>query len=90
VEDTTTLRPVSLHTSNLEISIPRHEKEVIINKLLSDFLIHALKWVVCALKFSFKVSKGLLHESLNSFTLFLGDTRGKTKSINGTANSNTA
>merc|ERR1719312_1260111 len=36
VEDSTTLRPVSFHSSNSQVGIPRHEKEVIIHKLLSN------------------------------------------------------
>merc|ERR1712038_1540765 len=41
VEDTSALRPVSLHTSNSKVSVSRDEEEVVINKLLSDLLVHA-------------------------------------------------
>merc|ERR1712178_640967 len=52
VEDTSALWPVSLHTSNSQVSISRDKEEVIINKLLSDSLIHASEWVVLASKIS--------------------------------------
>merc|ERR1719370_1527602 len=90
VEDTTTLGPVSLHTSNLEVSISRHKQEVIINQLLSNLLIHSSQRIVSSRKISLQVGKGLLHQLLNSNTLFLGNSGGKTESINGAANSDTA
>jgi len=49
VEDTTAFRPVPLHTSNLKVSVSRHEEEVVINKLLTDLFIHASKGVVLSL-----------------------------------------
>merc|ERR1712242_49133 len=52
VEDTSALRPVSLHTSNSQISVARHKKEVIINKLLSDLLIHSSQRIVLSSKVS--------------------------------------
>jgi hypothetical protein len=50
VEDATTLRPVTLHASNLEIWVSRHEEEVVIHKLLTDLLIHASQRVIVASK----------------------------------------
>jgi hypothetical protein len=50
VEDTTTLRPITLHTSNLQIWVSRHEEEVVINKLLANLLIHASQRVIVASK----------------------------------------
>jgi len=41
VEDATTLGPVSLHASNLEIWVSGHEEEVIIHQLLPHLLAHA-------------------------------------------------
>merc|ERR1712061_466192 len=41
VEDTSAFGPVSLHTSNSKVSVSRDEEKVVINKLLSDLLIHA-------------------------------------------------
>merc|ERR1712058_190289 len=41
VENSTTLRPIPLHASNLEVGITRHKEEVIINQLLSDLLTHS-------------------------------------------------
>merc|ERR1712227_998710 len=86
VEDTTTLRPVSLHTSNSKISISRDKQEVIINKLLSNLLIHSSKWVICTSKITTECSSSTLHEAFNSKTLFLGDSRRQTKSVNGATN----
>merc|ERR1712142_105092 len=48
VVDTTTLRPVTFHASNLEVGVTRHKEEVIINKLLTNFLIHASQRIVFA------------------------------------------
>jgi len=90
VVDTTSLWPVSFHTSNLEISVTRHEKEVIINELLSDLLVHTSEGIVGSLKISLEVSKGFFHKSFNTLTLFFGDTRGKTKSIDRATDSDTA
>merc|ERR550539_334254 len=41
VEDATALRPVTLHTSNLQVGVTRHEEEVVIDELLTDLLVHA-------------------------------------------------
>merc|ERR1719206_1276537 len=90
VEDATTLGPVSLHTSNLEVSISRHKQEVIINQLLSNLLIHSSQRIVGSRKISLQVGKGLLHQLLNSNTLLLGNSGGKTKSVNGATDSDTA
>merc|ERR1712242_566285 len=83
VEDTSAFGPVSLHTSNSKVSVSRDEEEVIINKLLSDLLIHASKWVVFTSKITREGSGGILHKVLNTKTLFLGDSGGEAKSING-------
>jgi len=46
MEDTSSLRPVTLHTSNSQVSVTRDKEEVVINKLLSDLLIHSSQRVV--------------------------------------------
>merc|ERR1712012_479889 len=46
VEDTTTLRPVTLHASNGKVPIARDEEEVVVNELLADLLIHSGQRVV--------------------------------------------
>merc|ERR1719250_310174 len=89
VKDTTALGPVSLHTSNLEVRISRNEKEVIIDQLLTNLLVHASEWVVGASKVTSQVSKSLFHEVFNSNSLGLGDSRGKAKTINRSSNPNT-
>merc|ERR1711970_1191912 len=89
VEDATALWPVSLHTSNLEVRISGNEKEVIIDQLLTNLLVHASKWVVGTSKVTSQVSKSLGHKFFNSNSLFLGDARGKSKAINGSSNPDT-
>merc|ERR1712107_669830 len=63
-----------------------HEKEVVVDKLLSYFLVHTSERIVTSCEVIFKVGESLLHEVLNSNPLFLGDTRGKAESIDGTTN----
>merc|ERR1711994_273689 len=52
VEDTTTLRPVTFHTSNSKVTISAHEEEVIINKLLANLFIHTSERIVFSSKIS--------------------------------------
>merc|ERR1719334_2898153 len=73
VEDSTTLGPVPLHASNLEVWITRHKEEVVINQLLSDLLTHPSEREVRSGEVTFKVSKCLLHEVLHINSLLLGD-----------------
>merc|ERR1719362_247032 len=86
MEDTSALRPVTLHTSNSQVSVTRNKEEVVINKLLSDLLIHASKWVVLSSKVTREGSSSVLHEIFNSNTLLFGDSRAEAKSINGSSN----
>merc|ERR1712045_577729 len=88
VEDTSALWPVSLHTSNSQISVSRHEEEVIIDKLLSDSLIHSSQRIVLSSKVSSEGSSGTLHQFLHTKTLLLGNSRRQTKSVNGATNTN--
>merc|ERR1719249_89647 len=46
VEDSTTLGPVTLHTSNSQVPVSRHKEEVVIDQLLADLLVHASQRVV--------------------------------------------
>merc|ERR1719250_568896 len=89
VEDTTALGPVSLHSSSNQISVTRDEKEVIIDQLLANLLVHTSEWVVGASKVTSQVSKSLFHEVFNSKSLLPGDSRRETKSINRSSNSDT-
>merc|ERR1711989_56990 len=59
VEDSTTLRPVPLHASNLEVRITRHKEEMIINQLLSDFLAHSSEGEVRSGEVSLEICKCL-------------------------------
>lgn len=85
VVDTTTFRPVALHTCDLKVAITRHEEEVVINELLADLLVHASQGVVVASEVTGELAEGTLHEVLNTDALVLGDTRGETKAINAAA-----
>merc|ERR1719220_501800 len=90
VEDATTLRPVTLHTSNSQVPVSRHKEEVIVNQLLANLLVHSSQGVVVSGKVRGEVLDSVLHKLLNSSTLVLGDSRGKTKAIDGTANADSA
>jgi len=89
VEDSTTLGPVTLHTSNCQVSVSADKKEVVIDELLSDSLIHASEWVVLASKISIESLKGRGHHLLNVNSLLLGDSGGETESINITSDTDT-
>jgi len=89
VEDSTALGPVTLHTSNSQVSVSADEEEVVINELLSDSLIHTSEWVVLASKISIESLKGRGHHLLDVNSLLLGDSGGETESINITSNTDT-
>merc|ERR1719150_3438560 len=89
VEDTTTFRPVTLHTSNSKVAVSTDKEEVVINKLLANRLFHSSKRVVLASKIISELRKSAAHQLLNINTLLLGDSRGKPISINGTSNTDT-
>merc|ERR1719186_2412601 len=82
VEDSTALWPVTLHTSNSEVTVSTDEEEVIINKLLTDSFIHTSKIIP-------KLAEGAAHQLLNINTLLLGDSGGETESINAATNTDT-
>jgi len=89
VEDSTALGPVTLHTSNSQVSVSADEEEVVINELLSDSLIHTSEWVVLASKISIESLKGRGHHLLDVNSLLLGDSGRETESINITSNTDT-
>merc|ERR1719178_227639 len=90
VEDATTLRPVTLHTSNGQVPVSGDKEEVVVNELLADPLVHASQRVVVSGKVRGEVLDGVDHQLLNSNTLVLGDSRGKAKAINGATNTDSA
>jgi len=90
VEDTTALGPVTLHTGNLQVGVTRDEEEMVINKLLADSLFHTSQGIVATGQISFQFSESILHEGLNINTLLLGDSGGKTESLDGTSNTDSA
>merc|ERR1712002_1016400 len=85
VEDATALGPVTLHTSNLQVGVTRHEEEVVIDKLLADLLVHASEWVVGTSQVTLEPLEGSGDELLNTNTLLLGDSGGKAESLDGAA-----
>ena len=86
VEDTTALGPVTLHTGYLQVGVTRHEEEMVIDELLADLLIHTGQGVVGTGQVTFHFGECVLHQSLNIDTLLLGDTGGKTESLDAAAN----
>jgi len=90
VEDATTLGPVTLHTSHLQVPVSRDKEEVVVNQLLADLLVHASQRVVVSSKIRREALDCVDHKFLNSNTLVLGDSRGKAKAIDGTANTDSA
>merc|ERR1719239_1994823 len=90
VEDTTTLRPVTLHASNLQVPVSGNEEEVVVNKLLADLLVHASQRVVVSSKVRWEVLDGVDHQLLNSNSLVPGDSRGEAESIDGATNTDSA
>merc|ERR1712210_171726 len=90
VEDSTALRPVTLHTSNSKVAVSTDKEEVVIDKLLANSLIHTSKRVVATSKIPSQFGKSTAHQLLNINTLLLGDSRGETESINVTSNSDTS
>merc|ERR1712203_567033 len=89
VEYSTALWPITLHTSNSEVTVSTDKEEVIINKLLTDSFIHTSKRIVVTSKIIGKLAEGTAHQLLNINTLLLGDSGGETESINATTNTDT-
>jgi len=90
VEDATTLRPVTLHAGNSQVPVSGDEEEVVVNQLLADLLVHASQRVVVSGKVRWEALDCVCHQLLNSDTLVLGDSGGKAKAIDGTANTDSA
>merc|ERR1712110_1119428 len=86
MEDSATLGPITLHTSNLEVGVARDEEEVVVNRLLPHLLVHAGEREVGASKVTRQVGESLLHQVLDSNPLLLGDARRKAKAVNGASN----
>ena len=62
---------------------------MIINKLLTDSLIHTSERIVVTSKIIGELAKGAAHQLLNINTLLLGDSGGETESINAATNTDT-
>merc|ERR1719476_387637 len=90
VEDTTTLRPVTLHAGNGKVPVAGDEEEVVVNELLTDLLVHSGQRVVVTSEVGGEVLDSVDHQLLDSNTLLLGDSGGKTKAVNRTANADSA
>jgi len=85
VENATALGPVALHTGHLQVGVTGHEEEMVIDQLLADLLVHAGQAVVVASQVAFELGESVLHQVLNTDTLLLGDSGGKTESLDGAA-----
>jgi len=85
VEDATALGPVTLHASDLQVGVTRHEEEVVVDKLLADLLVHASQGVVGTSQVTFEPLEGSGDKLLNTNTLFLGNSGGKAESLDGAA-----
>merc|ERR1719391_1809272 len=90
VEDSTTLGPVTLHASHLQVPVARDKEEVVVDQLLADLLVHASQRVVVSSKIRWEVFDGIDHQLLNSDTLVLGDSGRQPEAIDGTANTDSA
>merc|ERR1711929_4653 len=89
MEDASALGPVTLHAGDLEVSVSRHEEEVVVNKLLADSLVHASEGVVGTSEVTGQLGQGGGHQLLNVDSLLLGDSGGETESIDVTSNTDT-
>jgi len=89
VEDSTTLGPVTLHTSNSQVTVSRDEEEMVINQLLADSLVHASERIVLASEVASQLGQSGGHHLLDVDSLLLGDSGRETESINVTSNTNT-
>jgi len=90
VEDTAALGPVALHTSDLQVGVTGHEEEMVVDELLADLLIHTGQGVVGTGQVTGQFGEGVLHQSLNIDTLLLGDSWGKTETLDGATNADPA
>ena len=88
--NTTTFRPIPLHTGSDQILISRHEQEMVINQLLTVSLFHAKEGEVLAGQVTFKFLESALHEGLHFQSLFFGDSGAQTKSFDTTADTDTS
>merc|ERR1719356_1046486 len=89
VEDSTTLGPVTLHTSDSQVTVSGNEEEVVIDQLLADGLVHASKRIVLASEVTSQLGQSGGHHLLDVNSLLLGDSGGETESINITSDTNT-
>ena len=89
VEDSTALGPVTLHTSDSQVTVSGDEEEVVIHKLLSDGLVHAGEGVVGASQVTSQVLQGGGEGLLEVNSLLLGDSGRQAESINIATNTDT-
>ena len=72
-----------------QVSVSRHEQEVVIDQLLPDGLVHASQGVVLASQVSVKLGQSVGHQLLNVNSLLLGDSGRETESVNVATNTDT-
>ena len=72
-----------------QVSVSRHEEEVVINQLLSDGLVHPSQRVVLAGQVSGQLGQSVRHQLLHVNSLLLGDAGGETEAVNVATNTDT-
>ena len=82
VEDSSTLRPIALHTGDNQVLISRNKQEMVIYQLLTDLLAHPCQRKVSSSQVSLQVVESFLHQALHIETLLLGDSWRQSESIN--------
>jgi len=91
VVDTTSVGPVTAGVSGLEEAISFLEEEVILNKLVLDFLGHSLEWVVSTGELSFgELIEDTLNLSFHLEVVGLSQARVELVSLKGTSATNTS
>jgi hypothetical protein len=80
--DKTRLSKIMTKKADLQVGVPGHEEEVIVNELLPDGLLHAGEGVVGAGQVPGQIGEGLLHQVLHAQPLLLGDAGGQAESVN--------
>ena len=73
---------LSFFFPHLEVAVPGHEEEVVVDELLADGLVHAGQGVVGAGQVGGQLGEGVLHQVLDADALVLGDAWGEAEAVN--------
>ena len=90
VEDTSTVRPVSVEPNSLEVSITLFEQEMILDELLSLGLSHVVEGVVSTSKVALETLESFNDFLLDFFSLIVSDSGAKGIPIEVSTNSDTS